>query len=259
MDTSIPEISIVGTLQTENLGIERLVQNIITNPYIRFLILAGQDSRKKVGHLPGQSLLSLFNSGIDEKGRIIGAKGKRPLIRNIPRSFVDHFRKQIDVVNIIGVTSIENIQKEVESCASRNPGPGKVMKESPKVEPLRGQLPSRMIPDPEGFFVIYVDQTRELLVLEHYRKNGTLSSIVEGKSAEELYTVAIEKKMLTRLDHASYLGKELTRAESSLFSGEKYIQDGVSEEKEECNCEPQPIIADYRRSSSCLWNRGSNF
>jgi tetrahydromethanopterin S-methyltransferase subunit A len=237
MDASISGISIVGTLQTENLGIERLVQNIITNPHIRFLILAGQDSRQKVGHLPGQSLLSLARNGLDEKGRIIGAKGKRPLIRNIPRESVDHFRQQIDVVDIIGNTSLKKIQEEVKSCAAQNPGSAEVMKEFPTVEPHRGQLPSRMIPDPEGFFVIYVDQIRELLVLEYYRKNGTLSSIVEGKTAEELYTVAIEKKMLTRLDHAAYLGKELTRAESSLLSGKKYIQDGVTEEKHDCNCE----------------------
>lgn len=31
-------------------------------------------------------------SGLDGLGRIIGVKGKRPVIRNIPREAVDHFR-----------------------------------------------------------------------------------------------------------------------------------------------------------------------
>ena len=40
------EIAIVGTMQTENLGIERLIQNTISNPHIRFVVLCGADSRQ---------------------------------------------------------------------------------------------------------------------------------------------------------------------------------------------------------------------
>ena len=39
------EIALVGTLHTENLGIERLIRNVITNPHLRSLILCGADSR----------------------------------------------------------------------------------------------------------------------------------------------------------------------------------------------------------------------
>jgi tetrahydromethanopterin S-methyltransferase subunit A len=35
----LPELAIVGTLHTENLGIERLVANIVANPHIRFVIV----------------------------------------------------------------------------------------------------------------------------------------------------------------------------------------------------------------------------
>ena len=37
--------------------------------------------------------------------------------------------------------------------------------------------------------------------------------------------MAIERKLLSRLDHATYLGRELARAERSLLSGEPYVQD----------------------------------
>lgn len=40
---------------------------------------------------------------------------------------------------------------------------------------------------------------------------------------------AIERKLLTRLDHAAYLGRELARAEQALSSGETYVQDGAPE------------------------------
>jgi len=63
--TAGEEIALVGTLYTENLGIERLIRNVITNPHLRALILCGADSRSAVGHLPGQSLLALAEDGID--------------------------------------------------------------------------------------------------------------------------------------------------------------------------------------------------
>ena len=71
------EIAIIGTMQTENLGIERLMQNTLANANIRFVVLCGADSRQAIGHLPGQSLIALSRSGVDERMRIIGAPGKR--------------------------------------------------------------------------------------------------------------------------------------------------------------------------------------
>ncbi len=67
-------VAVVGTLHTENLGIERLVANVIADPHIRFVVVCGCDGRQAIGHLPGQSLLALSRNGIDERRRIIGAK-----------------------------------------------------------------------------------------------------------------------------------------------------------------------------------------
>ncbi|MCX7895774.1 MAG: hypothetical protein N2447_07455 [Thermoanaerobaculum sp.] len=78
-----PGLAIVGTLHTENLGIERLILNVQSNPHIRFLILCGEDSRQVVGHLPGQSLVSLMANGVDSEGRIVGAQGRRPFLKNL--------------------------------------------------------------------------------------------------------------------------------------------------------------------------------
>lgn len=96
------DLAVIGTLHTENLGIERLIQNVVSNPNIRFLVLCGEDTRQAVGHLPGQSLQSLIEHGIDEKGRIIGAAGKRPFIKNLARERVEAFRRQIQLVSLVG-------------------------------------------------------------------------------------------------------------------------------------------------------------
>jgi hypothetical protein len=39
----------------------------------------------------------------------------------------------------------------------------------------------------------------------------------------------IEKKLVTRLDHAAYLGRELARAEWALKAGDPYVQDAAPE------------------------------
>jgi tetrahydromethanopterin S-methyltransferase subunit A len=73
--------AISGPCKTENLGIEKIVANTISNCNIRFLIICGAESK---GHLPGDTLLALHRNGIDEQGRIIGSKGAIPFIQNLP-------------------------------------------------------------------------------------------------------------------------------------------------------------------------------
>jgi tetrahydromethanopterin S-methyltransferase subunit A len=236
-------IAIVGTLQTENLGIERLIQNMLANPNLRFLVVCGVDSRQAVGHLPGQSLIALAQSGLDDRARIIEAAGKRPVIRNLGRQAVEYFRRTVEVVDLVGQGSVQTILDAVMDCAARNPGPAEPFAPEQVVTPLRGYLPERMVSDPAGYFVVYLDRPRHLLSLEHFRQDGTLTSVVEGTTAPEVYLPAVERGLVSRLDHAAYLGRELARAEQALASGEPYVQDAAPEAPStpsisSCGCEP---------------------
>jgi tetrahydromethanopterin S-methyltransferase subunit A len=85
-------LAIVGTMHTENLGIERVIRNVLANPNIRFLMLCGDDTKQFIGHLPGQTITSLFENGLDEKQRIVGAKGKRPYVKNVSAEHVRIFK-----------------------------------------------------------------------------------------------------------------------------------------------------------------------
>lgn len=221
------ELAIVGTLQTENLGIERLVQNVLANPHLRFLILCGADSRQEVGHLPGDSLLALARASVDDRSRIIGARGRRPVLRNLSREAIEHFRRTVEVVDRVGVTDLASLVETVRKCAGRDPGPADPFAPERVVRPQAGYLPERMVSDPAGFFVVYVDRPRRLLSLEHYRRDGALDAVIEGETAAELYTPALDKGLVSRLDHAAYLGRELARAERALLSGEPYVQDAA--------------------------------
>jgi tetrahydromethanopterin S-methyltransferase subunit A len=225
-----PEVSIVGTLQTENLGIERLIRNVVTNPNIRFLVLCGSDSTNQIGHLPGQSLLALARFGLDERSRILGAEGKRPFLKNVPREAVRHFCRAVELVDLIGNQKLSDIFEVTGACAARSPGSADPFSAEVAIEPIQGCLPKKSVPDPAGYFVIYVDRRRRLLSLEHYRSDGVLDAVIEGGSAAELYSPAIEKELISRLDHAAYLGRELARAERTLVSGEPYVQDPAPEQ-----------------------------
>ena len=240
------EVAIVGTMHTENLGIERLISNVITNPHIRFVVVCGSDSRQMIGHLPGQSLVALAQSGTDEHQRIVGAKGKRPMLRNMPLAAIEHFRNTAEVVDRIGECNLEAVLDAVRSCAARNPGPAAPFGESRVIEPLAGAVPARMISDPAGYFVIFPDRTRRLLSLEHYANSGMLTAVIEGHTAAELYMTAIDRSLVSRLDHAAYLGRELARAEHALDVGEPYVQDAAPELASGiyCNCVDECAHAD---------------
>ena len=97
------------------------------------------------------------------------------------------------------------------------------------VATIAGYISQRMVSDPAGYFVVFPDASRRLLMLEHYGNNGVLDLVIEGMSAAELYIPAVEKGLVSRLDHAAYLGQELARAERTLMTGESYIQDAAPE------------------------------
>lgn len=220
---------IVGTLATENLGIERLVRNTVANHHLRFVLLAGPETRQAVGHLPGASLLALAAHGTDDGGRVIGAPGRRPVLRNISAEEIGRFREVVEVVDLIGATDVETIIAAVAECVERDPGPAPPRPGGDAISATRGHLPARMTPDPAGYFVVYSLAARRLLRLEHYTNDGILGAVVEGATPAECYTAAIEAGLISRLDHAAYLGQELARAEAAVGTG-AYVQDAAPEQ-----------------------------
>lgn len=107
-----------GTLQTENIGLEKVVCNIIANPNIRYLIVSGPESH---GHLTAETLMCLVKNGIDEKKKIIGTEAPTPYLFNLPKEYVERFRKQITTaVNLLYAPG-ETIREAVRCCYQENP------------------------------------------------------------------------------------------------------------------------------------------
>ncbi len=116
LDQKPKGLAITGKLETENIGIDKLVKNTIANSHLRYLIIAGIES---AGHQSGQTLLALAENGIDPNGRVIGSHGKRPLLRNVTPEEVEAFRRQIQVIDLIGCEDIDRIAGVIQDLAQQ--------------------------------------------------------------------------------------------------------------------------------------------
>lgn len=121
--------ALAGMLQTENVGMEKMICNIVANPNIRYVVLCGRESP---GHMPGESLLALRHNGVDERKQIIGSTGPTPYLHNIPLEVIERFNKQIvSIVDLLcepGECNVSAagldpgaIEKAVRSCYQENP------------------------------------------------------------------------------------------------------------------------------------------
>ena len=104
--------------------------------------------------------------------------------------------------------------------------------------------------DPYGYFIIRIDQINKKIVVEHYLNNidekglaldpitnkpiqcdkqnkRQYNKIFEGNTAKEIGILITEKNtnLISKFDHALYLGRELQKAEECLLKDHKYIQD----------------------------------
>ena len=116
---------------------------------------------------------------------------------------------------------------------------------------IDNELSNRYIElDPKGYFIIIVDLEEKKIILEHFLNNineegyaidpetnepiqcdsprqRVSNEVFEGISAKQLGILITEERndLITRFDHALYLGRELQKAEECLYKKLPYIQD----------------------------------
>ncbi len=107
-----------GTLQTENIGLEKVVCNVVANPNIRYLIVCGPETP---GHWVGDAILALVRNGLDERKRIIGTKAPTPYLFNLPAGAVERFREQVTVIDLVDEGSPEVLRQAIRVCYQEEP------------------------------------------------------------------------------------------------------------------------------------------
>ena len=110
--------ALAGTIQTENIGIEKLICNIVANPNIRYLVIFGPESP---GHQTGDALLMLVKNGVDEHKRIIGSQARTPYLFNLPIEYIARFRQQVRIINLVDEGDPELLRRAVWSCFQEEP------------------------------------------------------------------------------------------------------------------------------------------
>lgn len=113
--------AICGTCFTENFGIEKVIVNVLSNPGISSLIVCGKES----DHFAGQSLLALAENGVSAFGgsrKIVGSEGVIPYLNEIPATAISRFLREIEVIDLIGITDPTSIQQAIDSCSRKERG-----------------------------------------------------------------------------------------------------------------------------------------
>ncbi|MEM4472333.1 MAG: dihydropteroate synthase-like protein [Archaeoglobaceae archaeon] len=94
----------------------------------------------------------------------------------------------------------------------------KVRYESEKVRDfLKAEESREFHRDPFGDFIIFLSDGK--IFCKHEKVT------IAGKNAKEILDTVLRLKLVSRLDHAAYLGRELMKAEIALRLGKNYIQD----------------------------------
>jgi tetrahydromethanopterin S-methyltransferase subunit A len=228
-----PEIAIAGRVYTENVGVERMIQNVVANPRLRVLLLCGRESSHRVG----QTILSLHENGLDAEKRVIGAGSPEPFLPNLRADELRAFRERVRIVDLIGELDPERILERARACAD-DAGAGQAVDAGgTATAPGRAAAVERIRATPDaradwrydrtGFFLIFVERASRTLRVEHYSRGRELLRIVEGRNAEELCHTLVRHGLVTELAHAAYLGRELARAEDALHLGLHYEQDSA--------------------------------
>ncbi|MFQ5710474.1 MAG: dihydropteroate synthase-like protein [Candidatus Geothermarchaeales archaeon] len=84
------------------------------------------------------------------------------------------------------------------------------------------------VADPKGYFRIMVDRDEGCIAVLHFpRRGGRPGVIVKGIDAAGIYRAIVDMNLLSRLDHAAYLGYELGKAEVALRIGRSYVQESA--------------------------------
>lgn len=224
IEVDLNKVAIIGKCVTENIGIEKMIQNIVSNPNIRYLVLCGRVSK---GHFVSQAIEALIENGIDKEKRIIGAKGNMPYLKNIDKELIEKFRKQVKTINRAGETNSEKIRKIIDNLLKSKIE--KFEEEAFQIQEMAIEAkPTKWISDPNGYFLVFVDKEKERLILEHYQ-NGKLNKKIYGKNAKEICDTVAKLKLVGEfeqtLEHAMYLARELQKAELALKENLDFEQD----------------------------------
>ena len=90
------------------------------------------------------------------------------------------------------------------------------------LEKIEAYGDGKFIPDRKGSFKIIVEDG---YIKAIYYVNYKKTSVIYGRCARDIYEEILRRDMISRLEHAAYMGMELQKAETALKLNKQYVQD----------------------------------
>ena len=98
--------------------------------------------------------------------------------------------------------------------------------EEKTVQTLKGIGETEYYPDNKGWFKIQIDRkTKQIVAIYYPAGSNEPDVIIKGEDSRSIYQTIIRKQLISKHDHAAYLGKELEKAAIALKLGRSYVQD----------------------------------
>ncbi len=137
---------------------------------------------------------------------------------------IDEFRRGIELAYRAKMKRVPPKDLGVSLLAlkskRKNPLPPQILEDATIIPPEGGDF----TPDPAGYFSIFSSYRTGQVIVAYYSNAHQLKGIYAAESSETLCKYLIRQSLVTRLDHAAYLGRELAKAEYCEKTGGNYFQ-----------------------------------
>ncbi len=122
--------AIVPKLYKENLaiatnfytpaGLEGMVRNILGNPYIRYIILLGEEysskEKNKTELTSANAIRTFFEKGINSERKIPGFEGAVHLDKNIPTELINKVRENVQLIDLNKKMQNSSFEEKIAEC-----------------------------------------------------------------------------------------------------------------------------------------------
>jgi tetrahydromethanopterin S-methyltransferase subunit A len=204
--------------------VRNLLNNIAANMAIHYVLVAGDEENRLDAVEALANLLAPADRPVETTTMTDQIRAKlRP-------GELESLAKQVRHVDMVGCTEVDRILTKVNELVSTSgrPNTGFRAPGAPSSNGVERVIAARGIspefdPDKAGRYGISASGGK--ITVEHRNAKNEVLRVVEGSSARDLCLTLIRNGWVSKLDHAAYLGRELTRAEIAMRDGEPYSQD----------------------------------
>lgn len=227
---NLAALSVQGLCMVSMVGrgvsdVEKLIRNVDANLAVHCIVLAGGDEGKAYPVL--EALHAVFSDGAEtsEKAAAL-AHDLRGRLKTLD---LVALRKRVRVVDMLACVELDKIIASIHKHGTEGirPDTGFIVQSYDTTLGIQRVIAPTGIahdfhPDKAGTYVI--GTKGKSIVVEHYNSKDELLRLIEGTNARDLCIMLIRNGWVSRLDHAAYLGRELTLAEMAIEQGVPYVQ-----------------------------------